>query len=224
MKTHLKKLLQVAASGAGLAIAALLGGSVQTSAAATADPSAGSSFTWDLLSDGSGQKGIAFITFSNDLTFSGYEMWGSAAPNTNTPPDGRGGSESRGSGLSSSSSVSNLFVFGFSRISGLWNINAKKQIVGFFAVILNATSEGTNYNPGVVLETITNPETLETTNLLITFAAGQSEVITNFAWANPPPGSPPITRCSTRMLPSASAPVQPPMPSASLALPPQASA
>src|SRR5579862_7814499 len=98
MKTHLKKLLQVAASGAGLAIAALLvGGSVQTSAAATADPSAGSSFTWDLLSDGSGQKGIAFITFSNDLTFSGYEMWGSAAPNTNTPPDGRGGSESRGS-------------------------------------------------------------------------------------------------------------------------------
>src|SRR5580704_9719277 len=100
MKTHLKKLLQVAASGAGLAIAALLGcGSVQTSAAATADPSAGSSFTWDLLSDGGGQKGIAFITFSNDLTFHGYLMCGSAAPDTNTPSDGRGGPETRGSGL-----------------------------------------------------------------------------------------------------------------------------
>jgi hypothetical protein len=190
MKTYLKNLVKASLSLSGLALAAaLLGGSTQTSLAKTSDdPSTGSSFTWDLQSKGAGQRGLAFITFSNDQTFRGYQMWASLPPATNSSPnEGRGSGSSTGRGNSNGSSgKTNEFVFGFSPINGSWTMNPKGQIVGFFSVILNVTSEVTNYHAANILETITNAQTFDTTNLFVFFSEGQGTVTTNFAWATPP--------------------------------------
>ena len=185
---NLKTFIQATVSVGSLALAVLLvGGSVQNSRAGTADPSTGSSFMWECTSRGPGQRGMAFITFSNDLTFRGYQMWASTPPNTNSTSDGRGGDDGRGGGsLGGSSSQSNNFVFGFSPISGLWSINLKKQIVGFFSVALNVTSEVTNYHATSIFTTITNQQTFETAVIFVTFAESQPTVTTNYVWANPP--------------------------------------
>jgi hypothetical protein len=189
MKMNLKTFIQASVSVGSLTLAALLvGGSAQNSRAGTADPSTGSSFMWECQSSGPGQRGLAFITFSNNETFRGYQMWASLPPNTNSSGnDSRGGDDSRGGGTSGGSSGhTNNFVFGFSPISGMWSINLKKQIVGFFSVVLNVTSEVTNYHAGTVFETITNSQTFDIADIFVTFADGQSTVTTNFAWANPP--------------------------------------
>jgi hypothetical protein len=192
MKTFLKKLIRASLSPKGLTMAALLvAGSVQTSQAGSADPSAGSSFTWDLSSHGAGQRGIALITFSNDLTsfpprgtFRGYQMLASVPPNTNASTSLRGGSTGRGS--SSGSSQPKTFVFGFGSIDGTWQFNSKGQIVGFFSEPLNVTSTVTNYHPGTVAEAITNNSTAEIATVFITFASGQASITTNIVWVNPP--------------------------------------
>jgi hypothetical protein len=186
MKTYLKKLIQASLSWRGMAAAALLlGGSVQTSHAVSADPSAGSSFTWDLLSKGAGQRGIAFITFSNGSTFRGYQMLAAIPPDTNSSNGGRGITSGRG-GSTGSNGKTNNFLFGFSPIDGSWTINSKGQIIGFFSEALNVTSTVTNYLATTVLENIVNSQTFETTNLFINFSNGEATVSTNFAWANPP--------------------------------------
>jgi hypothetical protein len=186
MKTYLKNLVRASLSmGGWLLTAALLGGSTQTSLAVSADPSTGSSFTWDLQSTGSGQRGIAFLTFSNNQTFRGYQMWASVPPVTNSASNGRGGSVT-GRGGSGGSGKTNEFMFGFSPVTGVWTMNLKGQIVGFFSVVLNVTSEVTNYHAATISETITNAQTSDRTNLFISFGDGQATVTTNFAWANPP--------------------------------------
>jgi len=99
MKTLVTKLTGAGLSLGGMAVAALLAaGSVQTSQAASADPSAGATFTWDVAGHGAGQRSIALITFSNDLssvpsrgTFRGYQLLAALPPNTNSSSGGRGG-------------------------------------------------------------------------------------------------------------------------------------
>jgi hypothetical protein len=174
-------------------LAALLAaGSLQTSRAASADPSGGSTFTWDLTSSGSGQRGIAFITFSNDDsglskgTFAGFQMLAAIPANTNSADGGRdgdGGGRDGGT-LSAGGGVKN-FLFGFSPINGTWALNTKGQIFGFFMEAINVSSEVTNYFAGTNSETIVNSQTSDTTNLLVTFTNGQASVTTNFAWQNP---------------------------------------
>jgi hypothetical protein len=186
MKMNLKTFIQASVSLGSLALAALLvGGSAQNSRAGTADPSTGSSFMWECVSSGPGQRGLAFITFSNDHTFRGYQMWASLPPNTNSVSDSRGGDDSR-DGSAGGSGHTNNFVFGFSPIDGFWSINLKKQIVGFFSVVLNVTSEVTNYHATSIFTTITNEQTADTALIFVSFADGQSTVTTNFVWDNPP--------------------------------------
>jgi hypothetical protein len=186
MKTYLKKLIQASLSWRGMAAAALLlGGSVQTSQAASADPSAGSSFTWDLLSKGAGQRGIALITFSNDSTFRGYQMLAAIPPNTNSSSGGRGTTDDRGGSTGSNGKVSE-FLFGFSPINGTWTFGLNGQIVGFFSEAINVTSTVTNYLDSTVSENIVNSSTFDTATIFIHFSAGEATVSTNVTWANPP--------------------------------------
>src|SRR3954471_4875003 len=125
MKTLLTKLMGTALSLRGMAVAALVvAGSVQTSQAGSADPSGGSSQTWDLLSSGSGQRGIALIAFSVDNTFRGYQLLAAVPPPTNSASGGRGGG-TPGRGGSGSGGKTNTFFFGFSPIDGTWNLNSR---------------------------------------------------------------------------------------------------
>lgn len=170
----------------GMAVAAVLvAGSVQTSQAGSADPSAGGSFTWDLLSKGAGQRGIALITFNADNTFRGYQMLAAVPPNTNAIGGARNGGDT-GRGGSGSGGKTNTFLFGFSPIDGTWSLNSRGQIVGFFSEALNVTSTITNFESSAVFETIVNGQTFESTNILVVFADGQATATVNFAWANPP--------------------------------------
>ncbi len=185
MKTHLKHLIRTSLKGMALA-ALLVAGSVQTSQAGSSDPSAGGSFTWDLLSSGSGQRGIALITFNSDQTFRGYQLLAALPPKNVSPiGDGRGGNDNRGD-TSSSNGKTNHFVYGFSPIDGVWTLDSKGQIVGFFIEAINVTSLVTNFADGNVPTNIVNSLTLETTNLLLHFNTNQSSLSTNFVWANPP--------------------------------------
>src|SRR5882757_3803291 len=175
MKTKLKKLIQTSLPlGSLVAAALLLGSTTQTGLAISADPSAGSSFTWDLQSSGGGQRGVAVITFSNNLTFRGYQLLASLPPNTNSSSGGRGGGSSGRGDSGGSSGKTNTFLFGFSPIDGTWAFNQKSQIVGLFSVAINVTSEITNYHAGTIQETLTNIQTFETTNIFVTFALGQA--------------------------------------------------
>ena len=189
MKTLLKKLTL---SSRGVAVAALLlAGSVQVSQAGSADPSAGGTFTWDLASKGAGQRGIALITFSNDLsgsrgTFRGYQMLAALPPNTNSASGGRAGTTDGRGGAGGGGGKTNNFLFGFSPIDGIWTIDSKGQIVGFFSEALNVTSTVTNFHAVTVSEQIINNQTLETATIFITFTNGQANITTNVAWANPP--------------------------------------
>jgi hypothetical protein len=191
MKTYLKKLIRGSLSWTGVAAAALLlGGSVQTSQAASADPSAGSSgnsFTWDLLSKGAGQRGIALITFSNDSTFRGYQMLAAIPPNTNSSNGGRGTTADR-SGSTGSSGKTSEFLFGFSPINGTWRFGPKGQLVGFFTEALNVISTVTNYLDSTVLETIANKQQPdETTIISVHFNAGEATVTNSSFWLDPTP-------------------------------------
>lgn len=193
MKTFLKNIIRASLSSKGMTLAALLlAGSLQTGQAASSDPSGGTSFTWDLASSGSGQRGLALITFSSDQsglpkgTFAGFQMLAAVPSSTNSTDNGRGDTDtSRNDGGLSGGGVKN-FLFGFTPISGTWDINTKGQIVGFFMEVLNVTSEVTNFLAGTNSETIVNSQTAETTNILVTFTNGQASVSTNFAWATPP--------------------------------------
>lgn len=188
----MKTLKQIMArlSVRGLAAAALLlGASVQTSQAGSSDPSQGGSFTWDTISSGAGQRGMAFITFSNDGTFRGYQLLAAIPSSTNISGIGRGGTGvgRSNSGGSTNGTVKNL-LFGFGPIDGIWTFNSKGKIVGFFSEALNVTSVVTNYAASTQFFTLVNGQTSETTNVFVTFTNGQASATVTIAWPNPPPG------------------------------------
>jgi hypothetical protein len=188
MKTLVTKLTGAGLSLSGITVAALLAaGSVQTSYAASADPSGGGSLTWDLVSSGSGQRGIALITFNVDNTFRGYQMLAAIPPNTNSTGGARGGG-GVGRGTSGSGGTTNSFFFGFSPIDGNWAQNSKGQIVGFFSEAINVTSTVTNFLASTNTEHILNSQAPESTDILVVFTNGQATATVSFDWADPAPG------------------------------------
>ncbi len=186
----MKTLKQIILTGLvrGAAVGALLLGAVQTSHAGTADPSAGSSFTWDVVSSGAGQRGLAVITFSNDFTFRGYQLLAANAPNTNSADAGRGGGNIGRGGSTGGTNTVHTLLFGFSPIDGVWTISSQGKIVGFFSEALNVTSILTNFFASTNTFTLTNPQTTETTNVQVAFTNGQGSADITIAWPNPPPG------------------------------------
>jgi hypothetical protein len=99
--------------------------------------------TWDCLLSGSGQQGIAFLTFSNDFTFTGYQLLvGKQSAASSIGDDGRniGGGVGRGislDGSAPSGGGSSSTVFGFGSVSGPWDYDVKGRVVGYFVELLN---------------------------------------------------------------------------------------
>ncbi len=191
MKT-LKQILLSSLSLRGMAVAALLlGASAQTSRAGSADPSTGSSFTWDLISSGAGQRGMAFITFSNDGTFRGYQLLAALPANTNLIVVGRGGGNvgRDGSGGGSTNTVVKNVIFGFGPIDGTWTRNSRGKILGFFSEALNVTSIVTNYFASTNSYFLVNSQDgLDTTNVTVAFTNGQASQAVTISWPDPAPG------------------------------------
>jgi hypothetical protein len=108
--------------------------------------------TWDFILSGGGQKGIAFITFADDQSFSGYQIL-STSPRSASSTGGRnvGGDLGRGIELSGDTSSTNLVastnLFGFGRITGPWAYDAKGNVIGNFTQVIDA---GTGSNEGIV--------------------------------------------------------------------------
>jgi len=112
---------------------ALNQGSAQTAPASPAG-------MWDFTFSGKSEKGLAFLTFADDGTFSGYNLLASTPKSTTTSDNNERnatGDDSRdGTGDSSSTNVTRL-LFGFERVNGPWTFDNKGRVVGFFTEVVN---------------------------------------------------------------------------------------
>lgn len=164
-------------------IAAILGiGHENTSTAAPFSSPVGT--TWDFISAGGGQKGIAFLTFSDDFTFSGYHFWAPDPPKKKKSSSVRStGNSGRGHSSSTPTAITNDFIFGFAAVEGHWNYDSKGRVVGFFTVPLNVTSIATNYQAGTVATNIdSTTQGGGITNVTVNFQEGVPSVTTNLTW------------------------------------------
>src|SRR5215831_447904 len=148
MKTNSKTMLRGA-----LALSALLVCGLGVSNAAAPVTPVG---TWDCTLTGAhGQKGLAFLTFSDDGTnrsFDGFEIL-VANPTTSTPElnnvrnDGtEQGRETVAATTSTGSTNTLQTLIGFGEISGPWTFDSKGRVVGFFVQLVNASGNVTNYS------------------------------------------------------------------------------
>jgi hypothetical protein len=89
---------------------------------------------WDCVLSGGGQKGIAFITFSDDQSFSGYQILAFSPPGTPSV-DGRnlGGGVGRNVELNGNTGGTNLF--GFDQFEGPWTYDANGRVIGNFGQV-----------------------------------------------------------------------------------------
>lgn len=123
--------------------ALLLGALVATAPdarAATPTPAMGTNY-WDCVISGGAQKGIAFLTFLPDGTFSGYQLL-SATPATSSTRslDGRTPYGDVGRGTNGTApNITNMF--GFGPISGPWGYDYKYRIIGNYSIPIR---QGTN--------------------------------------------------------------------------------
>ena len=138
----------------GLAALATLGGMAGLATAQT--PPYGT--TWDCVLSGSGQQGIAFLTFSNDFTFTGYELLVGKQSSSSQSSSGTGNSDNpnyrpnsditgRNDYSSTNAPVgSGTNLFGFGQISGPWHYDNKGRVIGYFIQIIDQqTTITTNY-------------------------------------------------------------------------------
>ena len=128
----------------GLAALLLCGftASVATNAQAqTLTPPTGT--VWDCVLSGSGQKGIAFITFASDQSFSGYQIL-SATPKSKASLDARnpGGDIGRDVEIEDSKGRTNLF--GFDQVQGPWAYDAQGKVIGNWSMVSGNDSNSTN--------------------------------------------------------------------------------
>src|SRR5262249_25093923 len=116
------------------------------------DPSGGGANTWDFVFSGSGQTGIAFMNFSSDFTFSGYEVITGTknAVNPSSGSDtGRGGEGDTGRNPGSggadnggpSTGNTNLLVVGFADFTGLWTTNVNGDVLASFERVFSDHTE-----------------------------------------------------------------------------------
>jgi len=196
MKT-IKRILATSLSLRGLAAAALvLGASAQAShAAVTTDPSLGSSFTWDLVGSGAGEHGLAFITFTSDGNFHGYQMLAATPPPTNSASSGRGVTIGRNNGNppgrngGGGTNAATQILFGFGPVNGTWGYDSTgKKIIGTLNELVQVSSVVTNYLASTNTVTLVNSQTFETTNVDVVFTNGQATAIVSIDWPHPPPG------------------------------------
>lgn len=175
---------QIARTLCGAALIAAFLGAVPQNTCSAAPFSSPVDTTWDFISAGGGQKGIAFLTFSNDFTFGGYHFWAPNPPKKKPSTSVRSsGNSGRGDSSNTPKATTNDFVFGFAEIKGHWNYDNKGRVVGFFTVPLNVTSIATNYHAGTI-ETNIDSTVLGggITNVTASFEEGIPSVTTNLTW------------------------------------------
>ncbi|HET7623977.1 MAG TPA: hypothetical protein VFM25_01840 [Verrucomicrobiae bacterium] len=121
--------------------------------------------TWDFVIGGSGESGIAFLTFSDEpgenglFSFNGYEILApkrTVIVQQNNNDDsgrggtdvGRGGSDGRDGGTSGTNTQSTVIsktnLFGFSEIHGSWYYDTRGRVVGYFGFSIDGGPTGTN--------------------------------------------------------------------------------
>jgi hypothetical protein len=118
--------------------------------------------SWDFVESGN-RSGIAFITFADDNTLSGYEI---IVPRvrTNTVAEAVNGSPGAGPAPGPGTSAN---LFGFVPFSGLWNYDVRGQVIGFWAESVDQVCQT---NITITSMTVTNAGTnmiVQTTNRVI---------------------------------------------------------
>jgi hypothetical protein len=117
--------------------------------------------TWDCLLSGSGQQGIAFLTFSNDFTFTGYQLLvgKQSAARSSGSERNAGGDTGRGTSANTNAPIGGgTNLFGFGPVSGPWRYDVKGQVVGYFLELINQqTSITTNLEIKEVFHTNYTP-------------------------------------------------------------------
>ena len=162
-------------AGAGAAIAALLLLGAFTSRAQVQKPPYGT--TWDCLLSGSGQQGVAFLTFSNDFTFTGWQLLvGKQSATSASGSDGRndGGDPGRYPSSNTNSVGGGTNLFGFGPVAGPWRYDEKGRVIGYFTEILN---QQTSITTNLTLTTITETTTNMITNLDGTITYSTSNIV-----------------------------------------------
>jgi hypothetical protein len=140
--------------------------------------------TWDCLMSGSGQQGIAFLTFSNDFTFSGYQLLvgkqsaaGISAPENELRNSG--GEMGRYANVDTNSVGGGTNLFGFGPVSGPWRFDDKGRVVGFFTEILNQqTTITTNYETTVLTTPVYDTNTVPPTLIGFTYSTNYTTTFT----------------------------------------------
>src|SRR5437588_2390492 len=119
--------------------------------------------TWDFVMSGN-RVGVAYITFFDDSTFSGYEI---IVPKRSNPDqltearnfetETRSGIPTGGTGGSTgSSSTAATNIFGLEHVSGPWGFDVKGRVIGSFLETLVGTC---TTNIVVSSTTVTNGDT-----------------------------------------------------------------
>jgi hypothetical protein len=141
MKSNTLKACGRIAHATSFAALLVLGG-FTASAAQSFDPVG---TTWDCLMNGSGQQGIAFLTFSHDrdaygnFTFSGYQLLvGKQSNNGSSGSDRNPGGDVGRTETSNPTPVgSGTNLFGFASVNGPWRFDEKGRVIGYFLQLVN---------------------------------------------------------------------------------------
>jgi hypothetical protein len=148
------------------------------------DPSQGGSQTWDCLFSGGGDNGIAYLTFGSDFSITGEEILAPKQSTLNSVPTvGRGG---EGDGRtpttnSPTGTTTNEFLFGAGSVVGVWQYDAKSNIVGSFVLVGAPSQQDVSFTGRV--STGTKPR------LTLTASFGQHHGIYNGVIAQTETGS-----------------------------------
>ncbi len=113
-----------------MVVAALLFGATAVAPAQTQKSPVG---TWDFVLSSSRGEGLAYITFSEDFTFEGSELLTTKSASADDAYGRNDGTDiGRTPTPSSTNSISVTNLFGFGRINGPWNYDAKGNVIGYF--------------------------------------------------------------------------------------------
>jgi hypothetical protein len=94
--------------------------------------------TWDCVLSGGGQKGIVFLTFTNELNDQGvFKLYGHMIVTSpggvgggSDDDEGRGGDSGRGDTTDNSDGGDTTRFVGFDRVTGQWTFDANGRIIG----------------------------------------------------------------------------------------------
>jgi hypothetical protein len=172
--------------------ALLLGGALMADAQQFNSPAG----TWDFVLSGSGQQGVAFLTFlqASDAggTFYGYQLITAPQNPASSGSDGRnsGGNPGRGDSTSPTNSASTN-VFGFSDVKGPWEFDNKGRVQGFFYQVLNSSGPVfdwldtcvTGFIPYTTLATNGTTLTNKPAVMELSFCLSSTNAATNVTWS-----------------------------------------